>query len=93
MYFYKTTAGQTQLTARPWAERGSCSARRVDLEPILVLTSSSSSLFVMECGGHEYNKHEKLEELLDFYKKAAADYDKVYIYFKLNNKGFFFHIV
>ncbi|XP_068675032.1 methyltransferase-like protein 27 [Montipora foliosa] len=32
----------------------------------------------MECGGQEYNcnKHEKLEELLDFYKKAAADYDK-----------------
>ena len=33
----------------------------------------------MEGDGYQCNKHETLEDLLEFYKKAASNYDKVRI--------------
>ena len=35
----------------------------------------------MEGDGYQCNKHETLEDLLEFYKKAASNYDKVRIRF------------
>jgi len=34
---------------------------------------------------YQCNKHQTLEELLDFYKEAAADYDKVTLLLTLLN--------
>jgi len=39
----------------------------------------------MEKDEYQCNKHQTLDELLDFYKEAAADYDKVTLLLTLLN--------